>query len=111
MQAEDGRLMRRALLLIVLGALLALVQDAPALAKSETGAVLTAEVKIDPSRLIVRPKGQGEAAGADAPDLLSDPVGWIQVKQRAFYDSMSASLKGIRGQSYWSAAFMLMAMS
>jgi nickel/cobalt transporter (NicO) family protein len=45
------------------------------------------------------------------PRSCADPVGWIQVKQKAFYDAMSAALKGIRGQSQWSAAFMLMAMS
>jgi ABC-type nickel/cobalt efflux system permease component RcnA len=103
--------MRIALLSIVLAALLGLVHAPVALATPEPGAVRTAEVKIDPSRLIVRPKADGEAASAAAPALLSDPVGWIQAKQKAFYDSMSAALKDIRGQSQWSAAFMLMAMS
>jgi nickel/cobalt transporter (NicO) family protein len=58
----------------------------------------------------VRPKTGGEGESA-APAFLADPVGWIQVKQKAFYDAMSAALQGIRGQSQWSAAFMLMAMS
>jgi ABC-type nickel/cobalt efflux system permease component RcnA len=71
---------------------------------------VTAEIKIDPGRLIVRPKGDGGTATA-APALMSDPVGWIQVKQKAFYDAMSGALKAIRGQSQWTAAFMLMAMS
>jgi nickel/cobalt transporter (NicO) family protein len=107
--------MRLAILPIVLAALLGFVQAPPAQAapeaRIESGAVMTAEAKIDPRRLIVRPKVDGEAQGAAAPALLSDPVGWIRMQQQAFYDSMSAALKAIRGQSQWSAAFMLMAMS
>ena len=101
--------MIRLLSVILMAALLGLVQAAATPGLAEPEAVVTAEVKIDPSRLIVRPKG--EAAGAVAPGLLSDPIAWIQVKQKAFYDSMSAALKAIRGQSQWSAAFLLMAMS
>lgn len=102
--------MARALLVIVMAALLGLVQAPAALATLQSDAVKTAEVKIDPSRLIVRPKAGGEAAGA-APALMSDPVAWIQVKQKAFYDAMSEALKAVRGKSQWSAAFLLMAMS
>jgi ABC-type nickel/cobalt efflux system permease component RcnA len=101
--------MRPALILLVIAALLAALQ-APVAATAEPAAVVTAEVKIDPGRLIVRPKGDGATAAA-APALMSDPVGWIQVRQKAFYDAMSGALKGIRGQSQWTAAFMLMAMS
>jgi nickel/cobalt transporter (NicO) family protein len=103
--------MRQALLLIVLGVLFGLAQAPAARATAEPGAVGTAEVTIDPSRLIVRPKTDGEGSSVAGPALLSDPVAWIRVKQKAFYDSMSAALKAIRGQSQWSAAFMLMAMS
>ena len=103
-------MMRRALLLIVLATLMGLAQAPAALATPEPGAVVVAEAQIDPGRLIVRPKtGGGESAAA--PAFLADPVGWIQVQQKAFYDAMSAALKGIRGQSQWSAAFLLMAMS
>jgi nickel/cobalt transporter (NicO) family protein len=113
MQA-DGRMMRRVMLLIVLAALMGLAQGPAALAIPEPGAVVVAEAqndtRIDPGRLIVRPKTDGEGESA-APAFLADPVGWIQVKQKAFYDAMSAALQGIRGQSQWSAAFMLMAMS
>lgn len=101
-------------MLIVLAALMGLAQAPAALAITEPGAIVVAEAqsdtKIDPSRLIVRPKsGTGESAAA--PAFLSDPVGWIQVQQKAFYDAMSSALKGIQGQSQWSAAFLLMAMS
>jgi ABC-type nickel/cobalt efflux system permease component RcnA len=101
--------MRPALILMVIAALLAMLQ-APVAATAEPAVIVTAEVKIDPGRLIVRPKGDGGTATA-APALMSDPVGWIQVKQKAFYDAMSGALKAIRGQSQWTAAFMLMAMS
>jgi nickel/cobalt transporter (NicO) family protein len=112
MQAEDGRMMRRGLLLILLAAaLLGLVRAPAALAIPEPNETIVAEAQIDPGRLIVRPKTDGEGESAAAPTLLADPVGWIQVKQKAFYDAMSAALKAIRGQSQWSAAFMLMAMS
>jgi nickel/cobalt transporter (NicO) family protein len=114
MQA-GGRMMRRALLLIVLAALMGLMQAPAALAIPEPGALVVTEAqidtKIDPGRLIVRPKTGGDGETAAAPAFLADPVGWIQVKQKAFYDAMSSALKGIRGQSQWSAAFMLMAMS
>jgi nickel/cobalt transporter (NicO) family protein len=114
MQA-DGRMMRRALLLIVLAALFGLVQVPAALAIPEPGALVVAEAeidtRIDPSRLIVRPKTDGEGERVAAPAFLADPVGWIQVQQKAFYDAMSTALQGIRGQSQWSAAFLLMAMS
>jgi nickel/cobalt transporter (NicO) family protein len=111
MQAEDGRMMRRGLLLILLAAaMLGLVHPPAALAIPEPNETIVAEAQIDPGRLIVRPKtgGAGESA---APTFLADPVGWIQVQQKAFYDAMSAALQAIRGQSQWSAAFMLMAMS
>lgn len=107
-------MMRGALLLIVLVALMGLAQGRAALAIPEPGAIVVAEARsdtrIDPSRLIVRPKTSGGESAA-APAFLADPVGWIQVQQKAFYDAMSAALKGIRGQSQWSAAFLLMAMS
>jgi ABC-type nickel/cobalt efflux system permease component RcnA len=109
-QAEDGGVMRGAVL-IVLALLLALVQSPAILAAPGPAPVEMAEVKIDPSRLIVRPKSDGAAASVAAPALLSEPVAWIQVKQKAFYDSMSAALKGIRGEQQWTAAFLLMAMS
>ena len=101
--------MRRALILIAIAALFVMLQ-APVAATAEPAALVTAEATIDPSRLIVRPKTAGGNEAA-APALMSDPVGWIQVKQKAFYDAMSGALKGIRGQSQWTAAFMLMAMS
>ncbi|MFW6077456.1 MAG: nickel/cobalt transporter [Hyphomicrobiales bacterium] len=103
--------MMQRLLLLVFAALLGLVHAPAAHAIAEPDAVLMAEAQIDPGRLIVRPKADGEDARAAAPALMSDPVGWIQVKQKAFYDAMSAALKAIRSQSQWSAAFMLMAMS
>lgn len=102
--------MRRALLLALFGLLIGLASPAMAPAIAEPAPVTAAEAGIDPGRLIVRPKG-GDAAGLAAPALLSDPVGWIQVKQKAFYDAMATALKGIRGQSQWPAAFLLMAMS
>jgi len=112
-------MMRRALLLIVLAALMGLAQGPEALAVPEPGAIVVAQAqidteidtKIDPGKLIVRPKTGGGSESAAAPAFLADPVGWIQVKQKAFYDAMAAALKGIRGPSQWSAAFLLMAMS
>ena len=114
MQAKDGRLMRGTLLVIlgvVAAAILAVAHPPLALATSQPNAVATAEVKIDPGRLIVRPRGDNGAAKVASPSLWSDPVGWVRVKQQAFYESMSAALRAIRSQSQWSAAFMLMAMS
>jgi nickel/cobalt transporter (NicO) family protein len=115
MQA-DGRMMRRGLLLILFAAaLLGLAHPPAALAIPEPNDTLVAEAetdtRIDPGRLIVRPKTDGEGESVAAPAFLADPVGWIQVKQKAFYDAMSTALNAIRGQSQWSAAFMLMAMS
>jgi nickel/cobalt transporter (NicO) family protein len=106
--------MRAGLLLVVcavMTAMFVLAQAPAARAAPDRDVIVTAETRIDPSRLIVRPRTDNEAASVAAPTLLSDPVGWIRVKQQAFYESMSGALRAIRGQSQWSAAFMLMAMS
>ena len=83
-------MMRRALLLIVLAALMGLAQGPAALAIPEPGAIVVAEAQIDPSRLIVRPKSGGGGESAAAPAFLADPVGWIQVQQKAFYEQIVA---------------------
>jgi ABC-type nickel/cobalt efflux system permease component RcnA len=97
------------LLLVVIAALLPIsppagAQITPSPATESTGP------RIDPSKLIVRPKN-AKATAAVAPSIFADPVGWIRVKQQAFYEKMSAALKDMRGPSQWAAAWSLMAMS
>jgi nickel/cobalt transporter (NicO) family protein len=72
---------------------------------------VTAEVKIDPGRLIVRPKtgGGGESRSRARPDVRSGRMDPGEAEGVLRCDV--GALKGIRGQSQWSAAFMLMAMS
>lgn len=64
------------------------------------------QVKIKPSQLIVRPKNS-----AHAPGFLSDPSGWIESKQRYFYDKMSKTLRKVRAGNDRQAAFLLMFFS
>ena len=59
--------------------------------------------KIDPSKLLVRPKA--------APSFWSDPMGYINTKQREFTRSMQKSLRGIKGETRWTAAWTLMLLS
>lgn len=102
--------MRLAILLLIAWALLAPLAAAQASETAPAGAA-AGEVKIDPGKLIVRPRTSGGTGTIAAPSLFADPAGWIRVKQQAFYESMSAALKGMRGPSQWTAAFTLMAMS
>lgn len=97
------------LLLFVFAALLPVSPPAGA-QTTPPPAAESAGPRIDPSRLIVRPKSE-KASAAIAPSMFADPVGWIRVKQQAFYEAMSAALKDMRGPSQWPAAFSLMAMS
>ena len=65
-----------------------------------------AVVKIDPSKLLVRPK-----SARNAPAFLDDPRGWVQGKQRFFYTKMSSTLQKIRRGDNVNAAMWLMFMS
>ena len=65
-----------------------------------------AVVKIDPSKLLVRLK-----SARNAPDYFSDPRGWVQNKQRYFYEKMSGALQKIRRDGNINAALLLMFMS
>lgn len=104
-------MMRIAVLLFGIIAMLASVQPAPARAMPEPEVIVTAEAKIDPGKLIVRPRSGNGGAEVVAPSPFTDPVGWIRVKQQAFYEAMSAALKDLRGASPWNAGFVLMTMS
>lgn len=92
-------------ILIACLALLALTLTGtpPALAQhtSENGTV-----KIDPGRLLVRPK-----AKKSAPNLLTDPTGWVAYYQRAFYTAMARALKAIKGADPFYATLTLMLLS
>lgn len=82
----------------------------PALSPAALAEGAEAATPIDPGKLLVRPKGEQAQAPA-APAFWSDPVGWIQVKQRDYYGRMSGALRAMRGEHAWSAAFTLMLLS
>jgi len=71
---------------------------------SATNPILVAQTKIDPSKLLVRPKSA-------PPAFWSDPTGWINLKQREFTRSMQKTLRGIRGENRLAAAWTLMLLS
>ena len=73
-------------------------------ANSATNPILVAQTKIDPSKLLVRPKSA-------PPAFWSDPTGWINLKQREFTRSMQKTLRGIRGENRLAAAWTLMLLS
>lgn len=91
-------------------ALLLATLSGPAPAMAEAAVAAEAATPIDPGRLLVRPRS-GEATAAEAPSFWSDPMGFIQVKQRDFYGRMSGALRAMRGEHAWSAAFSLMLLS
>lgn len=78
--------------------------------QADTNGAPVAVTPIDPRKLLVRPKKDQNAA-PDAPSVWSDPVGWIQVKQRDFYGRMSGTLRAMRGEHAGSAALTLMLLS
>ncbi|NNE23480.1 MAG: nickel/cobalt transporter [Rhizobiales bacterium] len=69
-----------------------------------TKPIHVAQAKIDPSKLLVRPKSA-------PPTFWSDPTGWINLKQREFTRSMQKTLRGIRGENRFAAAWTLMLLS
>lgn len=69
-----------------------------------TKPIVVAQTKIDPSKLLVRPKSA-------PPAFWSDPTGWINLKQREFTRSMQKTLRGIHGENQWAAAWTLMLLS
>ncbi len=88
--------------------LLTLALAAPLAIRSSPASAATQVEHIDPSRLIVRPRS---ATGEDiAPSLFSDPLGWVRVQQRIFYDLMAKYMTAMRTH-HATAAWMLMLMS
>jgi ABC-type nickel/cobalt efflux system permease component RcnA len=66
--------------------------------------IQVAETKIDPRKLLVRPRRQ-------APSLWQEPLGWISFQQRAFTEKMRATLRDIRKGSAATAAWTLILLS
>ncbi|MGI9465385.1 MAG: nickel/cobalt transporter, partial [Aestuariivirgaceae bacterium] len=67
--------------------------------------LILAQSKIDPSKLLVRPR-------TAPPTFWADPTGWINAKQRDFTRSMQTTLRNIRtGDARWTAAWTLMLLS
>ena len=98
----------KTLLLLIFGVVLTIVSLQSVSATAASGSlgfspVVIAQAKIDPSKLLVRPK--------KTPSFWSDPKGWITAKQREFTRSMQKTLRGIKGESKWTAAWTLMLLS
>jgi len=89
--------------------LILLLASAPFAATAPAAAAGTTQThKVAPWRLIVRPRS---ATGQDiAPSIFTDPLGWVRVQQRIFYDRMAAAMNGVRAH-HRTAAWMLMFMS
>jgi nickel/cobalt transporter (NicO) family protein len=60
--------------------------------------------KIEKRQLIVPPKSER----SKSTPFFSDPIQWVEEKQRDFYGSMNASLRDMKTEPFGSAAWMLM---
>jgi len=80
---------------------------APAMAQTATEP--TGEVKIDKKKLLVQPRNPD-----GSPIMVSfweDPVLWVREQQQAYYGSMSGTLRQIKTESPYAAAWTLMLLS
>ena len=83
---------------------ISLVSAAPATENTPSQPLKLAQNKIDPSKLLVRPR-------TAPPSFWDDPSGWINTKQREFTRAMQATLHDIRGEKRWAAAWTLILLS
>jgi ABC-type nickel/cobalt efflux system permease component RcnA len=65
--------------------------------------------KIDKRKLLVPPKNADGTLQLTS--FWEDPVLWIREKQQGFYGAMSRSIRQIKSQSSWTAAWTLMLLS
>ena len=97
------QLLRNLLMIFVLAGFFA----APAMA--QTANEPASEIKIDKKKLLVQPRN------ADGSPIMvsfwEDPVLWVREKQQAYYGSMSGTLRQIRTESPYAAAWTLMFLS
>ena len=102
--------MPRVLTVILLWLVLALSPAAaatlntPQPSMSSAAPIVLAETKLDPRKLLVRPRHE-------APSLWREPLGWINFQQRAFTEKMRATLRDIRKDSASTAAWTLILLS
>jgi ABC-type nickel/cobalt efflux system permease component RcnA len=101
----------RALLSLLLFALLLLAPLAPAHAQTTTEGANQTEQQptIDRRKLLVQPKNPD--GSAQAISFFSDPVLWLQEKQRSYYGSMQQSIKAMNSTSPLAATLALMGLS
>ena len=97
------QLLRHLLLVFLLAGVFA----APAMA--QTAGQPASEIRIDKKKLLVQPRN------ADGSPIMvpfrEDPVLWVREKQQAYYGSMAGSLRQIRTESPYAAAWTLMLLS
>lgn len=97
------QLLRALFLVFILAGIFA----APAMAQTATEPA--SEIKIDKKKLLVQPRN------ADGSPIMvsfwEDPVLWVREKQQAYYGSMSGTLRQIRTESPYAAAWTLMLLS
>ncbi|MDP1702866.1 MAG: nickel/cobalt transporter [Aestuariivirga sp.] len=97
------QLLRNLLMIFVLAGFLV----APAMA--QTASEPASEIKIDKKKLLVQPRN------ADGSPIMvsfwEDPALWVREKQQAYYGSMSGTLRQIRTESPYAAAWTLMLLS
>ena len=97
------RLLRNLLMIFVLAGFFI----APAVA--QTAGEPTSEIKIDKKKLLVQPRN------ADGSLVMvsfwEDPVLWVREQQQAYYGSMSGTLRQIKTNSPYAAAWTLMFLS
>ena len=76
---------------------------------AQTASEPSSEIKIDKKKLLVQPRN------ADGSPIMvsfwEDPVLWVREKQQAYYGSMSGTLRQIRTESPYAAAWTLMLLS
>ena len=101
----------RALVILLALVITAVPAAPPAMAQEQPAVEQQAAppVKIDRKKLLVQPRNKDGTL--QEVSFFEDPVLWAREKQQAFYGSLSASLRAMKGSSGFAAGWTLMLLS
>ena len=101
----------RALVILLALVVMAFPAAPPAMAQEQPAVEQQAAppVKIDRKKLLVQPRNKDGTL--QEVSFFEDPVLWAREKQQAFYGSLSASLRAMKGSSGFAAGWTLMLLS
>lgn len=101
----------RALVILLALVVMAFPAAPPAMAQEQPAVEqqVAPPVKIDRKKLLVQPRNKDGTL--QEVSFFEDPVLWAREKQQAFYGSLSASLRAMKGSSGFAAGWTLMLLS